>query len=261
MTSPAPLNRDEFAAAVEWWRMAGIDLDFSDDVTDWLEKPADGESATAEPTSSDSTPTAQMRSDPAQLELQKNDPPQVDLLGNDPPSDLTGLSEWWMTAPGLDPIGPRGRVPPRGSAGAKVMLLVVHPEEGDGDALLSGPQGRLLAKMLSAMGLDEGDLYVASALTRYTPMADTVALSRAGMRDVLAHHIALAEPESIVAFGANILPLLGHEMAQDLLSLREINQNKRSIPLLVSEGLDSLMASPRLKARFWRRWIEWSANR
>jgi DNA polymerase len=28
----------------------------------------------------------------------------------------------------------------------------------------------------------------------------------------------------------------------------------------VSETLDALMEMPRLKARFWRRWIEWSAT-
>jgi DNA polymerase len=139
------------------------------------------------------------------------------------------------------------------------MVLVIDPEEGDRERLLSGPQGRLLARILAAMRLADEAVYVASALPRHTPMADTAALAAGGMDSVTLHHIALVQPKRLVAFGANILPLLGHELTKDIVHLREINQNWGSIPLLANEGLDSLMSMPRLKARFWRRWIEWSA--
>ena len=85
------------------------------------------------------------------------------------------------------------------------------------------------------------------------------AIANGGMDTVLRHHIKLASPKRIIAFGANILPLLGHDRAQDVTSLREINHDGASTPLLVSEGLDSLMSMPRLKARLWRRWMEWSS--
>ena len=38
------------------------------------------------------------------------------------------------------------------------------PEEADRDRLLSGPQGRLLANILGAIGLDESAAYIAAAL-------------------------------------------------------------------------------------------------
>jgi DNA polymerase len=42
--------------------------------------------------------------------------------------------------------------------------------------------------------------------------------------------------------------------------LREINQAGCKIPAMTSETLEAMMEMPRLKARFWRRWMEWSAT-
>ncbi|MEM9502304.1 MAG: uracil-DNA glycosylase family protein, partial [Pseudomonadota bacterium] len=186
---------------------------------------------------------------------------RVDLLGDSPPKTIAEFHEFWLSAPGLDPIGSRGRVPARGKANARLMVLVIDPEEHDSETLLSGPQGELLTNFIAATDVDESEVYFASALTRHTPMADTATIAASGMETVLAHHISLAAPERVIAFGANILPLLGHNPTKDIHSLHEINQGNPRMPLLVSEGLDSLMSMPRLKARFWRRWNEWSAKR
>ncbi len=269
MTAPAPPLSREFVAALDWWRAAGVDIDFVDDVTDWLAKPEveaapEGSSEAKRPQKSDGTSPKTDAGD-----LQKTLGPKGDLLDEDAPSDLAAFQEWWLNAPGLDPIGPRGRVPPRGEMGAKLMVLVLAPEDGDKEQLLSGPQGRLLANMLAAMGFAAQEVYYASALTRPTPMADTAAIAHEGMAEVLALHIKLAAPEQVLALGSNIPPLLGHAAAQDAprseknnhTSASDNNPSEPLTKLLVSESLESLMASPRLKARFWRRWIEWSANR
>ena len=113
--------------------------------------------------------------------------------------------------------------------------------------------------MLSAMGLNEQETYIASVLPRHTPMADTEQLAASGMDAVTMHHIMLAQPERILTFGANISSLFAHKLTKDGLSLREINQKQAQVPLLESQSLESMMTMPRLKARFWRRWIEWSA--
>jgi DNA polymerase len=125
--------------------------------------------------------------------------------------------------------------------------------------LLSGVQGRLLANMLTAMGMSEDQVYFASALPRHTPMADTNAAAQAGLGAVLTRHIELVAPKRLLAFGLNVLPLFQHGVTKDETSLREINHSGSSQTILVSEGLDSLMTMPTLKARFWRRWMEWSA--
>lgn len=269
MNAPSPSLSAEFAAALEWWKDAGVDMDFADDATDWLEQPLvePGNMAGA-----DQSNPAKIRSDASnapQGDVQKTPEPAANLFAEGRPDSLEAFYEFWQNAPGLDGIGPRGRITPRGKQGAKLMVVVVAPEDGDKDRLLSGAQGKLLEKMLAAMGIAEEDTYVASALTRPTPMADTTTLARAGMADVLTEHIKHAAPDAVLALGANLLPLLGHETAQGATNLQfinhksspENNHNERLTPLLVSESLESLMASPRLKARFWRRWIEWQANR
>lgn len=242
-----PLRADDVAAAFSWWRDAGVDLHFEDDVTDWLAK--EGAAAPAQ------APTVATHSvgDAKQAEIEE----KIDLLGPEPPATLEAFRTWWMEAPGLDPAGTRGRIVPRGPEKAELLVLVADPEQGDRDKLLSQRQGALLNKILTAMGIAEDDVYFASVLPRHQPMTDGAALVASGHGDVLLHHIALAKPKKIVAFGANILPLLEHTAAQGPKSLREINHDGRRTPLMTSEGLDSMLAMPRLKARFWRKWLEW----
>lgn len=250
----------EMRAAMDWWRLAGVDSDFADDATDWLEEAAsDGAPADGAKTAMDQQkPKISQRSQEPPPEPAK--PERVDLLGANPPQTLEEFREWWLTAPGLDSIGPRGRVAPRGPQNASLMVLVIDPEQADRDTLLSGPHGKLLARILAAIGLREEEVYFASALPRHTPMADTASIAAAGMDEVNLLHVNLASPKQVLGLGAGIPPLLGHGLTNDLSLLREINQTSASTPLIVSEGLDAMMAMPRLKAKFWRRWIEWSAT-
>lgn len=254
MNAPTTPLAAEFDAALHWWRLAGVDCDFAEDATDWLAEPN-----VPQPQVPQDNQVARKADEHVEAKSQNSE--RIDLLGKNPPADLEAFQRFWLEAPGLDAIGPRGRVAPRGPANADLMVLVIDPEERDSERLLGGPQGALLSNMLAAMGMGEDEVYIASALPRHTPMADTASLAAGGMDAVVLHHIALAAPRRVVAFGANIPPFLGHALAKDLSSLREINQKPESIPLLVNEGLDSLMAMPRLKVRFWRRWMEWSGGR
>jgi DNA polymerase len=136
------------------------------------------------------------------------------------------------------------------------MVLVPQPEEQDRAQLLEGPHGRLLANIIAAMGLDESQVYIAAALPCHTPMADLGALAAGGMDAVTAHHISLVAPEQLLVFGTGLGAMLGEAEDQPL---RKINHASGKVRVMVSETLDALMEMPRLKARFWRRWIEWSA--
>lgn len=185
-------------------------------------------------------------------------PPLVErrnLLGDSPPADLAAFRTWWLAAPTQGSAGLYPRIAPRGDRGAALMVLVPQPEEHDREALLEGPQGRLLTNMLAAMGLDAETVYLASALPCHTPMADLAMLAASGMDTVLAHHIALAAPQRLLVLGTGLAAMISPENDQPL---REINRAGGKLPVLVSETLDALMEMPRLKARFWRRWMEWS---
>lgn len=267
-----PSLAHQFDAALAWWQMAGVDCDFADDATTWLAEPrtvpapgeaqglAAGRSGGREAVSP-ARDFAARSAAPLPAAPESAAAPRRDWLGDSPPADLAAFRQWWMDTADLSPSHGFPRVPPRGAAGAALMVLVPQPERDDRDILLGGPQGRLLANIIAAMGLPESAVYVAAALPAHTPVADLAGLAAGGMDAVTAHHVKLVAPARLVAFGSTLGPMLGAEPAGSANQpLREINYGSGTVPVLSSEALDALMDMPRLKARFWRRWMEWSAT-
>lgn len=284
MSRPDLTLAREFEAALAWWRAAGVDCDFADDATAWLgpeplalplaspfasaldapRPDAPGQSAPAKQTRAPPETRAPRLSAPAP-EPALAAVPRRDLLGDSPPADLAAFRTWWMDAQALAPATGFARVSPRGEAGAKLMVLVPQPEAADTTRLLSGPQGRLLANILAAMGLDESEAYVAAALPCHMPMADLAALAAGGMDAVTAHHVGLVAPRRLIVFGTALAPLLSPLPGAGGLSpgepgLQVVNHKAGKTPVLLSETLEAMLDMPRLKARFWRRWMEWSAS-
>lgn len=265
MSRPDHSLAREFDAALAWWQAAGVDCDFVDDATAWLaDAPAQVPAGAAGASGPAAMPDDLRSRDsftPRHLPQGPASAPATlrrDLLGESPPGNLAAFAEWWMTAPALDTARAYPRIAPRGRAGADLMVLVPQPEQVDTERLLSGAQGRLLANILAAAGLEEGSVYVAAALPCHTPMADLAMLAAGGMDAVTAHHVGLVAPKRLLAFGTGLAPLLAGTGADH--ALREINHAGSKVPVIVSETLDALMEMPRLKARFWRRWMEWSAS-
>ena len=177
----------EFEAALAWWHAAGVDCDYADDATAWLaETPV---AAPAEKAAAGTPPRSGSAAMPGETSLPRSLPAAVpsppatlrrDLMGESPPQDLAAFRDWWMTAPGIDTARAYPRIAPRGDAGAALMVLVPQPEESDRDRLMSGPQGRLLANILAAMGLEESEVYLAAALPAPAP-APSGELDRKGV--------------------------------------------------------------------------------
>ncbi len=253
--TPLPALPEALAAALDWWRDAGVDCDFLDAPRDWLPAP--------QPVTASDSPAPVLAMPPPPPE------PDTPKFAGDPaqwPQGLAGFAPWWMAEPDLDSGLVTDRVPPRGAANAALMVIVPYPEPGDAKAgqLLSGPQGQLLSAMLGAMGLTEADIYFAAALPRAMPAADWAALGASGLGRLIAHHIALVAPQRVLAFGGHILPLLGHELPQSPAILPIGNQEGATvspdgIPALAVHDLGVLLDRPRSKAGFWRRWLEWTA--
>ncbi len=242
---PNPGLSTDIAAALDWWREAGVDLDFSDDPADWL----------APPESAQAAPAIAVPVRPAAPE----EPAAPTVAQADLPATLADFAAWWLAEPTLDGGRSGGRVPPRGPAGAELMVIVPEPEPDDGAVLLSGPLGRLLDAMLAAMGLAGDAAYLASALPRHTPMADWADLGRQGIGQVLRHHVGLVRPKRLITFGSNILPLLDHDPAHSSAVLTHFNHEQGNIPLLVARELAALRERPRWKAGLWQGWLEWTA--
>lgn len=261
MTIPEPTLAREIAAALDWWRACGVDSDFADDARAWLANPAE----TAPPAGADSAASPDASRDAAKNHPVAALPDETarnarrDFWGDSPPTSLAAFQEWWMSDPALAARGLSPRVAPRGGEGAKLMVIVPDPEPVDSAVLLSGPQGRLLTRIFAAMGLAEGECYIASALPAHTPMADLPALAASGLDAVVSHHVKLVAPQKVVLFGHGLTPFLGSAAQNEGHALREINHGALRIPVMATETLGAMLDMPQLKARFWRRWMEWSA--
>ena len=248
MATTRSIERD-IAGALGWWREAGVDCDFADEAAVWL-----AEAPPPEP-ERQAAATAPLRQTAAPVAA-----PSPNQIGGDKacwPQDLAAFQAWWCSEPTLDESRSGSPVPPRGVAGAAVMVLVEQPEAADADSLLSGDQGTLLAAMLAAMGIPAEQTYFASVLPRHTPLPDWQALQAAGIGAVLAHHIALAAPQRLITFGRSIPPLLGHDPAQSAQYLQSFNHEGRTIPVLASNSLGALTRGA-AKAGFWQRWLNWT---
>lgn len=240
-------------AALAWWREAGVDGNFHDAPQNWLAP------AATEAPPVDAAPRAERASPTAPRPAEAPSAPAI--APESIPGEISAFRDWWLNEPLLDHGRFRDRVPPRGPVGAPLMVLVPEPESGDGERLLSGPQGKLLDAMLRAMGIAPDGAYVASVLTRPTPMADWAGVAALGMGQVIARHIELAAPHRLLVFGGNILPLLGHDLPISADGLRRFNQGEVTIPLLPEHDLAVFVSNPRRKSGFWQRWLLWSEQR
>jgi DNA polymerase len=245
------------AAALDWWRDAGLDNDFAAQPARWLPPdtaPSAG-GASPPPRSAGAAAAQPQPGEPAAAPV-----PAIDRSGW--PQDLASFAGWWLAEPALDDGRTSGRVPPRGPLGAELMVIVPDPERDDAAGpearLLSGPQGRLLEAMLAAMGVAPDAVYLASVLPRHMPMPDWASLDEKGFGALLRHHVALVRPKRMVALGGSILPLLGHDPAHNPAVLRHFNHEGLTIPLLAGISLAALLERPRWKAGLWRGWLDWT---
>jgi DNA polymerase len=237
---------EQVAAAQEWWREAGVDSDFADEPRNWLARPA-------EPAPPEEPAIAVAR--PAQVEV----PP----LGGEPsgwPRTLAEFGSWWTTSDRLETAGAGPRIAPRGPAGGKLMVLVPMPEEADSDRLLSGPQGRLIGNMLTAMGIAEDAAFLAAALPRHARHPDWEAFAARDLGKVLVHLVNLAAPQRLLVLGRAMLPLFGHGSAQLSQKPLPIELQGCSVPALVSFGPENLLETARFRASLWRGWLDWTGG-
>ena len=241
-----PLQPGDFAAALDWWRDAGVDQQFSDAARDWLAPTTPAATAAA-------TAAAPVTAPPAQA------PPMMRIGGapaNWPP-DLASFTSWWLSEPSLDSGQVFDRIAPRGPAGAPLMIVVDHPEAGDSDRLLAGKQGKLVHAIIAALGMAPEQVYIASVLPRHMPLPDWQALTAAGLGDVTLHHVGLVAPQRLIAFGKHVSSLLGHDPAKSADPRLPFYRVGAGIPALAAPELTVLMARPRGKADLWRALLDW----
>lgn len=238
--SPFSTLAEDYAAALDWWREAGVDCDYSETPHQWLREPEVEQEVEAAP-----PPRTIAPRETSAVERALAREPGVPLGGDRTrwPADLAAFRKFWLTEPSLDPGILTDRVAPMGDVGAALMVLVGQPDAGDREALLTGEQGALLARILRAMGLEETQVYLASALPRVTPVPQWQDLAARGLADLTRLHIKLAAPQRLLVFG------------RDMAMLAE----GCAASMLAGPQLAVLARSPVHKRRFWQSWLEFSA--
>jgi DNA polymerase len=242
----SPSLENQLAAALAWWREAGVDRAYRDEAEGWLSEPSADTAA---------APIVAARRPEQTPEAET---PRVGGPREGWPRDLAAFAQWWLTEASLDEGGSFPRVVPRGVRGADLMVLVAQPQENDETQLLAGAHGAMLTAMFGAMGIEPSATYIAAALPRHTPLPDWTALTDAGLAELTAHHVALAKPKRLIAFGRSIWPLVGHDTAQSPDGLHIFNHEGVRVPTMSADGLDRLLRSATARAAFWRRWLDWT---
>ncbi|MBR0551243.1 uracil-DNA glycosylase [Stakelama marina] len=217
----------EAASALEWWRDAGVDVLVEDEPRDWLARRPTPDAVAA-------TPVAE----PAAL-----------------PDTLDAFVAWRTGEDAPEAAWNASILSPQGNPQADLMVIVDMPETGDADAgtLVSGPAGRLLDRMLAAIGLDRDHIYLSSlALAR--PLTGTLP---PGAEDPLAeltrHHIGLAAPKRVLLLGQTVnRAVLGPDGARQRGRLHAINHLGREFPTVASLHPRFLLERPAAKAESWK---------
>ena len=234
-----------FAAALDWWRDAGVDAAFVDAPRSWLAPPEE-----ARP-----VPEQRSRIPVKAPETAEPAPPTAPAL----PHDLDAFRAWWMTAAELDPGRIAGRVSPRGDISPKLMIVTPMPEDADGDRLLAGPEGRLLDAFLAAASLTDDQVYWASSLPYHSPGADWSPAATRICSEALRRHIALVRPERLLVLGFVILPLLEHSSPHAPAVSSVFNHEGVTVPMLAVRRLPAMASQARWKAALWQAWLNWTA--
>ncbi len=248
-------SADALEAAFDWWREAGVDLDYSDEPSSWLAEP-ETEQAVAAP-----KPVKRVE-EPKQTPIERafEKAPAAGTIGGTPdawPQDLAKFREWWLSEPSLAPAGPEGRLPPRGVAQSRLMVMVGEPYGDDGDALLSGSAGQFAGAIMRAMNIAPHEVYLASALPAPATLPEWSELASGGMAAITKHHIALAAPQRVLVFGRGLAPLFGIPAQQSHEPVgMDIGDN--TVPLLLAPDLAELSRSAQRRRNFWNRWLEWT---
>ena len=246
---------DGLEGALDWWREAGVDCDFSEEATRWLAQPQGADAVTAPPPPA---PPMPQRPTPLARALAGGERPAIGGPREAWPGSLEKFREWWMTEPSLADGALDRRIPPRGVAGAKLMVLVPQPEIDDAQGLLTGGAGRLLAAFLNAAGIGEHEVYQASSLPAPLALPDWSELQVRGLGEVAVHHIALARPQRVLAFGRAQMALFGIEGEAS----REptlLDSGTAQVPLLAAPELSQIARSAARRRNLWHRWLDWTA--
>jgi DNA polymerase len=218
-------------SALGWWLESGVDTLVDESPRNWL-RPAP-------------TPAAE--------------PPAVAKQVASPEADSLPATIAAMHARLADPslvAAAIGRpIAPVGDTAAGLMLLADMPEAEDAASgqLLSGDAGRLLDRMLGAIGRDRASAYIAT-IAPARPAGGRLAPALVPELARLAlHHVALAQPRMLLLLGdAPARAILGMGLADARGRIHEINHRNATVGVVATFPPRYLLREQAAKAQAWQ---------
>ncbi|NIJ18582.1 DNA polymerase [Sphingomonas naasensis] len=165
------------ASTLDWWCDAGVDMLVADEVRDWLAR---------------TPPPAQAATAPAAVAE-----PVVEAL----PDTLDAFVAWRLGDTAPEAGGHAPRLAPTGPADAEWVLITDVPEAEDSDTLLSGAAGRLLDRMLAAVGQSRESVYLLPLAWARPVTGRIAAEEEARLLELARHHLSLLEPKRLFLLG------------------------------------------------------------
>lgn len=233
LSSDLLADRDLVLSALAWWREAGLDTLVEDHPRDWLAKHAPAAA----------TPAAETATTPAKA-------PEPAL-----PDTIDGLLAWLRDSADAPEAGWGGtRLLPSGNATADLIFLTDMPEAGDAEAgaLIAGELGALFDRMLTAIGRDRQNIWLAP-LTTVRPIGGLPQAAMPRLTALARHQLGLLPAKRVLLMGdAPNRALLGAEAARLRGRLHTINLEGRTIEAVATIHPRLLLQRPTLKAEAWK---------
>jgi DNA polymerase len=215
------------ASALDWWVEAGVDTLVDDDVRDWLARLPRPAAAPA-----DAAPVAEIL-----------------------PDSLESFVAWRLGEDAPEAGWHSPLLAPQGDAGAPLMVLLDVPEAEDGETgtLLSGPEGRLLDRMLAAIGHSRANVHLATvALAR--PLSGAIPRdAEPRLFELARHHVQLARPGQLLLMGKLAQrAFTGSDDTGEMGRLQHVNHEDGTMRVLTSLHPRGLLQRPASKAEAWK---------
>ena len=217
------------ASALDWWREAGVETLVDEAPRDWFR----AAEAPALAPSSARPPTAQPAAMPANLRE----------------------FEAWRIGEAAPDSGWSTSIAPQGAAGSGLMVLVDMPEREDASTgqLVSGEAGRLLDRMLAAIGRDRQSIYLASLAVARPVSGQIAAEAHDRLAEIVLHQIALVRPKRLLLLGnAASRAVLGANAAGARQTLHVLNHAGGESGVVASFHPRLLLERPAYKAEAWK---------
>lgn len=217
------------ASALEWWRDAGVDMFVEEDARDWLAR---------------TPPPAPVIAAEAAVAA-----PVAEVL----PDTLEAFLEWRMgdAAPEAGWMTPR--LAPTGPADAEWVIVTDVPEIEDSERLMSGPAGRLLDRMLAAVGQSRESVYLLP-LAMARPVTGRIAPDdEPRLAELARHHLTLLKPDKLLLLGQSASNVLAEPMGNSLTNpIRLVNHFGANTVTVASYHPRFLLERPAAKSEAWK---------